>query len=72
METKTCGTCTRPVGQPWRSHDPATGKIIHGCVDKCHTPALRGIISESARWHFRPEAKRIRSAEARHMRAIHG
>jgi hypothetical protein len=45
---------------------------MHGCVDKSHTESLRGVISESARWHFRPEAKRIRAAEARHMREVLG
>jgi len=69
METKTCGTCTRPVGQPFRSHD-AIGKIVHGCVDKSHTESLRGVISSSSSWHFRPEAKRIRAAEVRRMRAL--
>ena len=57
----TCNTCTRQAGSPYRVFG-ASGKVVQGCVDACHTEALRGILSESAFWHFRPEAKRVRAA----------
>jgi len=56
--SETCPTCTRSVYSPYRQYD-SHGKVLGGCVDECHTPHLL-TISESTRWHNRPEAKQIR------------
>jgi hypothetical protein len=55
-----CPICTRPVDNPFRVYD-GKGKVVEGCVDECHTGHLV-TPSESAHWHNRPEAKKIRAA----------
>ena len=63
-----CNTCGRPADSPWRVYDQQ-GKVIHGCVDDFHTGHLIEV-SESSRWHNRPEAKKIRKAMADRLRKI--
>lgn len=53
-----CNTCCNPAGAPYRRYDER-GKVREGCVDEFHTGHLV-TPSESARWHGRPEAKRVR------------
>jgi hypothetical protein len=60
---KTCPTCCNSIYSPYRQYD-AAGKVTAGCVDDCHS-GLFTPISESSRWHNRPEAKKIRKALAR-------
>ncbi len=62
-QTAVCTTCGRSDDSPYRVYD-AHGKVIIGCVDDCHTGRLVAI-SESNRWHRRPEAKRIRAIAKR-------
>lgn len=62
----TCNTCVQPVWKPFRVYDER-GKVVLGCVDASHDGQLV-TPSESARWHARPEAKRIRAAERRRLR----
>jgi hypothetical protein len=52
-----CPTCARPPGSPYRVYD--CGNAVQGCVDHFHTGHLVNL-SESARWHSRPDAVRIR------------
>lgn len=56
---ETCNTCTNSVYEPFRVYN-ADGKVVEGCVDECHTGKLVAP-SESARWHSRPQAKKIRA-----------
>lgn len=56
-----CPICCRPAYSPYRRLD-TQGKIIEGCVDASHT-GKHVPISESERWHWRPEAIEIRRAE---------
>lgn len=58
-----CHTCGRADDSPYRVYDDH-GKVVAGCVDECHTGRLI-TPSESARWHARPEAKRIRTRAKR-------
>lgn len=58
-----CNTCVRPASNPFRVYDER-GRVIMGCVDECHTGHL-ATPSESARWHARPEAKKLRTANRR-------
>ncbi len=53
-----CPSCTHPFHSPFRQYD-SEGKVLMGCVDECHTGHLTSL-SESQRWHQRPEAKAIR------------
>lgn len=55
----TCPTCCRGPATPFRIHDNR-GRVVSGCVDEFHAGHLVSP-SESARWHARPEAKRIRA-----------
>lgn len=66
-EMKTCNTCCRPAASPFRVFDDR-GKVTMGCVDEFHTDHLTPL-SESARWHARPEAKKLRKAMAAFRRA---
>jgi hypothetical protein len=59
----TCTTCGKPDHNPYRHYDDH-GKVSAGCVDVCHTGRLV-TPSESARWHARPDAKRIRAKLAK-------
>jgi hypothetical protein len=34
-----CPTCTKPLNNPYRRHN-SEGKIIEGCIDKCHDKHL--------------------------------
>ena len=64
METKlVCPTCFRAPAAPFRVWD-ASGKILSGCVDACHTGHLV-TPSASASWHARPAARQIRKGLAR-------
>jgi hypothetical protein len=54
-----CPICTRPAYSPYRVYDER-GRVVLGCVAAFHDDALRGIVGESSRWHFRPAAKAIR------------
>lgn len=54
-----CPTCTRRACDPFRRYDK-TGRVLYGCVDAFHTGHLV-TPSESARWHNRPQAKKIRA-----------
>lgn len=70
MKTKvyfsdTCPTCTRAAGAPFRIY--VDGKVAQGCVDHFHTGHLL-FATQSASWHARPEAKKVRMASkaARH------
>lgn len=65
IHASTCPTCCRPAAAPFRVYD-ARGKVLSGCVDHFHTGHLV-TPSESAMWHARPEAKRLR-AQQRAMR----
>ena len=65
---KICTTCCRPVYSPYRAHD-ASGKVVQGCVDAAHEGQLVQI-SESNRWHHRPEALAIRRADRDHLRSL--
>ena len=58
-----CPTCGRAPSEPYRIYD-GHGKVKYGCVDALHGGHL---IGESARWHNRPEAKRIRQADLRQI-----
>ena len=61
-----CNTCTRSDHSPYRVYD-TRGKVVAGCVDACHTGRLM-TPSESANWHHRPDAKRIRARAAKGMK----
>lgn len=56
----TCPICNRDAPSPARVYD-ASGKVLHGCVDHFHTGHLM-TPSESAMWHARPAARKIRAA----------
>jgi hypothetical protein len=58
-----CPICCQPAAAPYRRHD-ARGVIFEGCVASFHTGHLVPM-SESARWHNRPESKRCRAAMKR-------
>jgi hypothetical protein len=55
-----CPTCCRNPFAPFRVYDSA-GRAVEGCVDHFHTGHIV-TPSESATWHARPAAKRIRQA----------
>lgn len=63
-EAETCTICGQSAYSPYRSYNPQ-GHIVEGCVDQFHTPAFEGIVSESARWHHRKEARDIRKRLAK-------
>lgn len=65
---ETCNTCGNPVAAPYRAYD-WRGNITHGCVDASHDEHLQPL-SESARWHNRPEAKALRRAVGKHIRDL--
>jgi hypothetical protein len=54
----TCPICIRPGYDPYRVYDKL-GKVLQGCVASFHDGRLVQI-SESNRWHNRPQAKAIR------------
>lgn len=66
-----CYCCTKPRNKPWRSYDPDTGVIVHGCVDAAHDFYISKLHpdNEDYKWHHRPEAGRIRVAAARGLYA---
>lgn len=66
MTIRFCNTCCRPASSPFRVWD-AHGKVVMGCVDACHTDKL-ATPSESARWHNRPEAKKLRANLAKYAK----
>src|SRR5579863_467859 len=57
--SSTCPTCGRGPNNPFRSHFQL--RIVSGCVDHFHTGHLV-TPGDSAAWHARPEAKKIRAA----------
>lgn len=63
-----CTTCCRPVYSPARVYDDG-GKVIQGCIDSSHEGRLQQI-SESNRWHNRPEARALRRAERDKLREV--
>lgn len=58
-----CNICGRAPGNPFRVYDER-GKVVNGCVAEAHTGHLV-TPSESARWHNRAEAKKVRAALAK-------
>lgn len=56
-----CRICCRPLAAPARQFD-ARGKVVLGCVAADHDGHLVPL-SESLRWHNRPEAKKLRKAQ---------
>jgi hypothetical protein len=60
-----CTTCNKPDHSPFRVFEGS--KVVMGCVDACHTSKLV-TPSESAFWHARPEAKKIRGALQRFLK----
>lgn len=66
MKLARCLTCGKPVSNPYRVFDER-GKVLAGCVDSAHDGQLV-VPSESASWHNRTEAKRIRKSLARFTR----
>jgi len=60
VHAKTCPTCSRGPSVPYRVTDKGTGKVLQGCVDHFHTGHLM-TPSESAWWHYRADAKKIRT-----------
>lgn len=62
-----CNTCGRPASAPFRRY--AEGKIVAGCVDDFHTGHLV-TPSASSFWHNRPEAKKMRQAQAAKQKAL--
>ena len=54
----TCRLCCRNLSSPWRVYDER-GHVMQGCVSPDHTGHLVPL-SESLRWHNRPEAKKLR------------
>jgi hypothetical protein len=63
IKSELCPTCFRLPLDPFRQYNER-GKVTAGCVDHFHTGHLR-TGSESARWHGRPEAKKIRAGMER-------
>jgi hypothetical protein len=61
-----CTTCGKPDHQPYRVYDEH-GTVTAGCVDAIHDGRLV-TPSESASWHARPEARRIRARLAKGRR----
>lgn len=59
MNPGQCPTCGHSEGAPYRQYD-SRGHVISGCVDEFHTGHLV-TPSESAYWHGRPEARKIRA-----------
>jgi hypothetical protein len=57
--SQTCPTCGRAAYSPFRVY--VDDKVVSGCVDHFHGGHLV-TPSQSASWHARPEAKRIRAA----------
>jgi hypothetical protein len=53
-----CPTCGNAAYSPFRRF-LANGSVDCGCIDGFHTGHLQQI-SESNRWHNRPEAKKLR------------
>ena len=43
--------------------------MVEGCVDAVHTGQLIPL-TESYRWHNRPEAKAIRATNAKHLKNL--
>ena len=66
-ETMTCNSCCRSVYSPFRVYEGS--KIVSGCVDAAHDGHLV-TPSESAFWHNRPEAKKIRAAAKARLKAL--
>lgn len=56
-----CVVCGKFADNPFRLYVGET--LTGGCVDACHTPHFADIESESAKWHFRPEAVSVRQNE---------
>lgn len=68
-DQKLCNTCGRFAASPYRRWD-AYGSVTEGCVDDFHSGHLV-TPSESARWHYRMEAKTIRRQRSNALRKGH-
>lgn len=66
-----CPTCCKPAAAPFRQQD-GNGKIIAGCIDAFHGPALcgGGSTSNSAQWHMRPSAVTMRRQTLAQLRIL--
>lgn len=62
MAQELCTICYKPASAPFRMYDER-GKVVGGCIGEAHTGQLV-TPSESARWHARPEAKKMRRERA--------
>lgn len=65
----TCPTCTRAAHSPFRDYNES-GKIVYGCVDAFHGPALVGVASEPARRHGRAESVTLREATLKRLQSL--
>ena len=65
-----CTICGKPAGSPYRRHD-SEGKIFEGCVDGFHSGHLP-IPSNTAAWHNRSSAKKLRLDSLVHRNKILG
>lgn len=54
-----CTLCFKDIFVPYRVYSEQ-GRVIEGCVGEGHTDRLV-TPSESSRWHYRSEAKKIRA-----------
>jgi hypothetical protein len=54
----TCPLCGRAPNSPGMQARNERGRMVQGCVDEFHTGHVFG---EAARWHNRPEAKKLRA-----------
>lgn len=63
-----CTICGRAPSSPFRVYDER-GRVTLGCIDASHDGALV-TPSESARWHYRPEAKKWRAASAARLKKL--
>jgi hypothetical protein len=64
MWNEQCPACFQAKDKPARQFDGENLKVITGCVDNFHTGHLI-IPSESARWHYRKVAVKIRKITER-------
>ena len=67
-DADSCPICTRGRAHPWRAYD-THGHVIAGCISAFHTGYVVSI-SESFRWHNRPEARAIRARIAKGQKGL--
>lgn len=63
----TCTTCGRALNAPYRRI--VAGAIVEGCVDDAHTGHLPATTNTAA-WHDRAEARKIRADTAASRKAL--